>query len=367
MIKSLSLRPYLSLIVFLLGVLSFPKEGSEAVRNFMISGIAPTWQGIDRLRAIFATKVSIPPTEEINTLQEDNQILRHQLTRMQEWLTEMESIKKQMGEYLEYSGKEDPFFQRRAEYLKKNIENQLHAVPAKVIFREPSLWNSSLWINVGKRDNQKLGREIIAKNSPVVLGKNIVGVVEVVKEKTSRIRLITDPMLTPSVRVVRGKEQNRVLFEKLVSVLEILNQRDDLERAEEFSQALVAFVKSWNLEERDLYLAKGELHGSGDSLWRVYGPKLKGVGFNYDFADEEGFEHNLRTGAYVEGRQEPLIRTGDLLVTTGMDRIFPPDLHVGFVSKILPLREGGCSYGLEAKTLLDNFNTLSEVFVLPPQ
>ena len=73
---------------------------------------------------------------------------------------------------------EDPFFARRADALCQILDRHLRALPAKVIFRENGAWRGTIWINVGKRDNQALGSEIVSENSPVVVGKYVVGVVE---------------------------------------------------------------------------------------------------------------------------------------------------------------------------------------------
>lgn len=224
---------------------------------------------------------------------------------------------------------------------------------AKVIYREPSSWSSHLWINVGLRDN-------ISVNAPVVIGKNVVGVIEEVLKKKSRVRLITDAQLIPSVRVKRGGERDSLLFERITSLTDVLETRSEIYGAEELTRALHAFKTQLGIDEKDLYLAKGQLHGASAPLWRCLGQKLKGIGFNYDFADEKGSSRSLRTSSVS------LIKIGDLLVTTGMDGVFPEGLHVGVVSKIFPLHEGGISYELEANPLLQNLNSLTDVSILCP-
>lgn len=181
-------------------------------------------------------------------------------------------------------------------------------VPAKVIFRSPIAWESSLWVNVGKATNAQLGREVVAYHSPVVEGKSIIGVIDYVGEKQSRVRLITDSGLTPAVRACRGK----------------------------------------------LLLAKGEVHGCSEPLWRSQRHLLKGTGFNYDFPD-----HPLPPGT-------ELLKEGDLLVTTGLDGVFPPNLHVGKVTKIAPTKEGDYFWELEAEPTAPHLNDLNYLFVLKP-
>jgi cell shape-determining protein MreC len=98
---------------------------------------------------------------------------------------------------------------------------------------------------------------------------------------------------------------------------------------------------------------------------------LKGIGFNYDFADKEGPARDLRSGEPYGGSysKEPvqLLRLGDLLVTTGLDGIFPSGFRVGIVSSVETLKEGASSYEIEAISTAGNLNDLNAVFVLPPQ
>ncbi|HRD55746.1 MAG TPA: rod shape-determining protein MreC, partial [Parachlamydiaceae bacterium] len=159
---------------------------------------------------------------------------------------------------------------------KDNLMLLEEATPAKVIFRSAGSWFSSLWINVGHNS-----KGLIGKNSPVLAGNAVIGIIDYCGKKQSRVRLITDSALSPSVRVLRheGGEIH--------------------------------------------YLAKGELKGAAKPLFRSGGNQLFGIGFNYDFADDKGFARDLRTGEpQNEGAKQkvlPLLKVNDLLVTTGMD------------------------------------------------
>lgn len=239
--------------------------------------------------------------EKIQSLQLQNRLLKTELKRLKEIL-----------------GKD----------LEKLIGLDSEAMPAKVIYRSPGTWDSSLWINLGQDANLHEDKEIIAKNSPVVAGTSIIGIVDYVGKKQSRVKLITGADLTPSVRAIRsyGKE---------------------------------------------VYpLAKGELQGSCRPLWRREQTVLKGTGFNCDFEDKEGPARDLRTGKphspFSKSPAIPIIKQGDLLVTTGLDGIFPAGLSVGRVSRVFPLKEGDYYYELEAKPIAENLDDLYIVQVLPP-
>jgi rod shape-determining protein MreC len=211
----------------------------------------------------------------------------------------------------------DRLFQYK-ELIGNDPDSDTTPLLARVVYRCPISWNSSLWINVGEKDNEESEKKLIAKNSPVVLGTSLIGVVETVQTGRSQVRLITDPDLTPSVRALRSDESGN-----------------------------------------PLYLAKGELHGSAKIFWRSRGSTLIGEGFNYDYDDNYGPAKDLRSNPAI-------LKVGDLLVTTGMDGIFPAGLHVARVTKIQSLREGDYYYEIEAIPTAESIEELSLVHVLPP-
>ena len=182
-------------------------------------------------------------------------------------------------------------------------------MPCSVGYRSPSSWSSSLWVNIGEETNASIGAKVVAKNSPVLSGTAVVGVIDFVGKRQSRVRLVTDEHLCPSVRVARN----------------------------------------------GLYLAKGEIHGSGGPIWRSKAATLKGVGFNYAFEDE--------CGACPEGVD--LFQKGDLLVTTGFDGVFPPDLVVGTVRRIHPSKPGSFIYSMDVDPAASDLNDLKALYVIP--
>ena len=107
-------------------------------------------------------------------------------------------------------------------------------------------------------------------------------------------------------------------------------------------------------------LAKGELSGGALFLGRGSVKLLKGVGFNYDFADNHGGPIDLHS------REPAIIQSGDLLVTSGLDGIFPEGLKVAIVNSIAPLQEGAFSYDLTARPAAENIMEVRSVLVLPP-
>lgn len=78
---------------------------------------------------------------------------------------------------------------------------------------------------------------------------------------------------------------------------------------------------------------------------------------------------DLRTGMPFDPRwkKEPLVllRPGDLLITSGLDGVFPAGFRVAIVSKTHTLKEGASSYDIEAVPTASDLDALSHVVVLP--
>lgn len=285
-----SSRIYFPVFFLLLASLSLPTNFTLSMKSSLIALIAPLWGST---QTVFTSKEKEEASQKFERFELENQLLRNRIQDLEEILR----VEKEWG--------------------------AVQGVPAHVIYRPSEYWSSSLWIDVGSAINAGKKQPIIAKNSPVVLGTTVVGVIDHVEEKRSRVRLITDPALVPSVRVLRDTQ----------------------------------------------LLAKGELRGSIKTQWRQRSGALRGTGFNYDYPDEEGPARDLRSGDLAQnfgsGIKSPLIETGDLLITTGMDGVFPKGLRVARVSKIHPLKEGDYYYEIEAISCLNNLDDLHLIYVLP--
>lgn len=347
-------KPLLYLFAALLLVIILPKPASLSFRGFFMSLMSPFWYSI-------TPNQSEEGVEQLR-LQAENQLLHNELEYWQELYQQEHDLNSQLAflHELEHSS-------QKAHEIEQLLKPQLEAIPARVIFRSPNTWSSSLWINVGTKDNDQLGKTIITKNSPVVLGSSVVGVIDYVGKRQSRVRLITDSAVAPSVRAVRGQAQNRRLLETIASLKQELRERFPAnqpiqEELEAVEQDLSKVADSW-------YLAKGEVRGSSEPLWRAPRSLLQGIGFNYDFSDQFGQARDLRTGELIgaEGAPISILEEDDLLITTGMDGIFPPGLRVGRVTKVEMLQEGDYYYELQAVPTVGNLNELSLVFVIPPQ
>lgn len=381
-------RPFVFLILALFVALSLPQKTSQNIRSLTVSSLSSPWYflhwfktySIELLAALPQNIKNAPNSFEIEQLKRDNQMLRAQMIQVREWLLFEERIQEQcqllnnIRETKEENPQAKEFYKRRALELCQSLSLELQAIPAKVVFRDPSSWSSSLWLNVGEKDNRALGKKVVAKNSPVVVGSSIVGVVEYVGEKQARIRLISDSGLNPSVRAVRGSSQNQYLLKHLDALLMNLEWRPELftsgEEKEAAFSTLLALKRSLAEPLSDHYLAKGELAGVSAPLWRCRGQTLHGYGFNYDYADDEGPARDLRMGYSLDANRKtnpiPLLKVGDLLMTTGMDGVFPAGFSVATVSSVAPLREGASSYEIEAIATAGNLEELSSLFVLPP-
>ncbi len=387
--KKIGYFPYVFFVLCLFILLSLPQREVERCRSFSIACFSLPWRAFHGLREFLLNAPTLSeriqekngPIEELARLTLENQNLKEQLQGVYEWLLfdqriedQMETLKSCKEQSLVQEVNLREFFQRRGEELKKLLEIELQSLPAKVIYRTPSSWSSSLWLNVGEKDNEVLGTLIVAKNSPVLFGNALIGVVEYVDKRKCRVRLITDSGLIPSVRAIRGKSQDLEMVQLLDALQERITLREGLftpSEKEELSHLLLQ-VKEKLPFRKDQYLAKGELQGSSNPLWRSRGSCLRGIGFNYDYPDQEGPARALRMEKILSSNvdadsYESLLQGGDLLITTGWDGVFPANLQVAFITKIFPVQEGAYAYDIEAKPCAYNLEDVSTVFVLPPQ
>jgi cell shape-determining protein MreC len=388
--RKISYRPYVLLIFFLLSLMSLTQKASEKIRSVMVSSLSPCWRGLNFLKENTCMLAMRPLSQapqnnqklqlELERLNQENLLLRAQIENVREWLLYEDRLQelvdrlKTVAASLPDARDKQAFMLRRNRELSAQLDLAVESMPAKVIFRDPSSWSSSLWINVGEKENKALGKKVVAKGSPVLVGTTLVGVIEQVDERQSRVRLVTDSRLTPSVRAVRGSEQNRYLLEHLEALLFALEVRDDfVEMKREIkpvADQLLQLKQFLKLPSKESYLAKGVLSGCSSSHFRTRSQVLRGFGFNYDFADEEGPARDLRTGIPydIRGNQKAMsiLKTGDLLVTTGLDGVFPAGLRVAIVSKVQRLKEGASAYEIEASSTAGNLDELCHVFVLPP-
>ncbi len=386
--KRVNYFPYIILLVCLLFIMSIPQKTIHKIRNFAVASVAPSWSGFNSIRkCFFKTPIATIGNKDINPtddtfekLKLENALLKNQTDGFYEWLIFEQRIQEQVEKYTSLSKEEhkdiywNDFFRRRAEELKEILKIELQALPARVVFRDPNSWSSSIWINIGEKHNENLNKLIISKNSPVVLGQNLIGLVEYVGYKYSKVRLITDSSLIPSVRAVRGKTQDKAILSMIESLKNHIYDREDLFSSDKEKQSFIQNLKILNnrlrQENIDKYLAKGEISGASQPLWRSRGVILKGIGFNYDYPDEEGPARELTSGKIITKelnsiKQEVLLKKGDLLITTGLDGIFPAGLNVGIVTKVNDLKEGDYAYSIEAKPVQSNINDLDMVFVMP--
>lgn len=340
---------YILLGAGLFALINLPKEWSDRWRSNVVLAVAPIWQSVCPAMAEAA---------------QSPQIFAHssETEMKQECLAEEKRLQSQMEALSQNS------CLRRIAREKQIVAMRQVAVPARVIFRDPGSWSSSLWISVGEQDNRTLDQTIVAVNSPVMAANALIGMVEYVGETQSRVRLITDAGLVAAVRALRGGMQNQEIFSQVQNLLARVQVRDDLfanlEEKQRFTEMLSAFQSRLH-DGEEAEMAKGEISGGSAPFFRARTQILKGTGFNCEFPDEDRPSRDLRSGIN-SAPKEPLIQAGDLLITSGLDGLFPPGLHVAIATKIMPLKEGSLTYDLEAKPAAGDLLDLRVVFVLPP-
>ncbi|MGZ3634307.1 MAG: rod shape-determining protein MreC, partial [Parachlamydiaceae bacterium] len=222
--KKKSLLPYLLLFCVILVLMSRSKFAADQIRGLTAAVFSPLWQWMT-------------PTKQENSdllkLQTENQLLKNELLRSHQLLKETFYLKKELHQL--FGDINSDSYNARQHILKKRLE----AIPAHVIYRASASWNSFFWINVGASTNQTLNRQVVMKNSPVVVGNSLVGVIDYVGQRQSRVRLITDSGLYPAVRAVRGNPQGIRLVETIHVLLDNLAEYEGLFDSTEAKEQLI--------------------------------------------------------------------------------------------------------------------------------
>jgi len=243
-------------------------------------------------------------------------------------------------------------------FLMASMSSKSEKSEFSVIFQAQSPWSNTIWIQAGTKDSQ------VTKNSPVLVGDVLVGIVDFVSERASRVRLLSDPSVRRAVRVVRSDVKQRTVLQASHELLDHFDESIPCEQ--ELISPLKRILR--HLVERlepltEMRLAKGELQGADHPsslyLWR-------GIGFNYEVSDEYGPKRDLRTGQTLSHNMRiPLIQAGDILETSGLDGFFPRSLRVATVVSVFPLEEGATAYRILAKSACPEFPHFDQVTLLP--
>lgn len=352
-------RTIFSISLLFLFLLSLPQNASDQIRSHTVSCLLPFWklgQVVPTPKIGHAKAISQP--EELRSLQLENYQLKSQLDLVYEWIHSEKRLNEQIDQFrLLQKGPSTDFLKRRTKEIGDLLQAQAIAAFGRILYRDPGSWSSSCWIDVGEENNQALGQTIIAKNSPVVAGSSLIGIIEFVGKRQSRVRFITDSGLKTAVRAVRGSILDRELALSLDNLIQKIKKHPRLKNSSELSH-LLALQGQLECRFDDGYFAKGEIFGSSAPYHRSLKSKLKGIGFNCDVKDIEGPARNLQDDA--------VLQVGDFLLTSGLDGVFPPGLQVARVSKVFPLRGGAYAYDLEAEPTAGNIYDLTAVSVLPP-
>ena len=356
---------YIGLFIFLYFWSLLSKQTAEQIRLVYVASIAPSWSFFSSWGRFFCSKNHLlhpkdmqKNEQRLSQLELENTLLKNELEKLANYFVSEQNVLSQV-ELVKKCQKIDSLdpqlaakLERKLQHVVSKITSELIAMPAQVIYRDPACWGTTVWINVGEEDNQVLGYTVIAKNSPVVIGSNLVGVIDFVGKKQSKVRLITDPAISPSVCVSRGAFNDFDTEKALNLLIEKLKNEEKSETITVLQKLKEKYATYKTLS----FHAKGQLQGSGSNFCRSLHSSLKGIGFNLDFPEGDFTSLN-----------SPIIKKGDLLVTTGLDGVFPKDLTIGIVCKVNPPKSGGFVYNVEILPHVDVTKDLQYLYVLAPR
>ena len=266
----------------------------------------------------------------IDELMVENHLLKEMISQLKEDQGAEVALSQMIEKFMALQGSQS-VVRPSLKDLGARIERQMRFIRAKVVFREAASWGSYCWVDRGSQN----GEGVVKVNSPVVIGENVVGVIDFVGKTKSRIQLITDSRLPISVQATRGREQQLFISHQIEKLLSFVDG--------EFVDVLEALKVKLSQGRETQYLCKGQVYGSSYSLLRKRQQLLSGVSFE----PTQGFE------------------VGDLLTTTGMDGLFPRGFHVGVVTSIKEAQEGDITHEFEAVYSAQELDELRDVEILP--
>ncbi|MBI5273805.1 MAG: hypothetical protein HY860_01980 [Chlamydiales bacterium] len=342
--KSAIFSSYFSLGISLFLLFNLPISITDSFRNTTIYLMNQPLKLFQWIHLFPKEKVD---KEEYDSLKTENFLLKSEIKEIGDYLKEqsiLEELVVQLDNLDVNVNKKQ--WKIKEELIIKRLFYLCKSVRAKVIFREPVSWGSFIWINKGEEENKRLSQTVIAKNSPVVIGDKVVGVVEEVFLKRSKVRLITDENLHISVCSHRGSYQK----DEIVTAIESLQRFTEEE--EELKQVLNRYKNKLDTKQDHVMIARGEVSGFSQPLWSVKKSFLKGIGF-HPILNKYKHESNF-------------FQVGDLLLTSGLDGVFPEGLIIGSVKTVLPLSEGSFYYQMEVQPSILYLESVTNVMVLPP-
>ncbi|MFZ4098885.1 MAG: rod shape-determining protein MreC [Chlamydiia bacterium] len=220
-------------------------------------------------------------------------------------------------------------------------------VRVRVLAREAGAWHRFLWIDAGR---ETCSKEQLRLNSPVVQGDALVGVVDYVGRRQSLVRLITDPGCCPAIEV--GEHGPETTWKVLrVRLEELLSHRASISphARQQLLQALSACSPSDQAVPRMQGTMLGMREREGGS------PRLRGQLFHAEWVAK------ITSGVPLQWPE-----AGHLLLTSGLDGIFPSGLRVGYLLSLNEEPAGEPTRGFVAVPVVEDLDELRWLTVLPP-
>jgi rod shape-determining protein MreC len=216
----------------------------------------------------------------------------------------------------------------------------------RVLAREPGAWERFLWVDAGRETHGE--GSPLQKHSPVVCGDAVVGLIEYVGRRQSLVRLISDPQCCPAVQL--SEEGPSGLLHAVRRLDLLLGASETVEH--QLKRSLQQLLSQIPIPDHSGGSWKGILKGASSD--RRVGQILKG-----DFFAAE-WEHRQERSAKAP-------KAGHLLVTSGLDGLFPAGLRVGYLEAIQPPNGSQLMRGFTALPAVESLEDLQWLTILSPR
>lgn len=189
--------------------------------------------------------------------------------------------------------------------------SQYTFLPAKIIARSRTTWSSGFWIDKGSNAHPAMRR-----GSAVVYGEQLIGYIQNIEQDRAHVRLLSDPHCILPCDIYSQSAGSALSNCMLDAFLKFVHSHP--EKTEDEKRQLLQQLTTWRVKNsKPIVIARGEIFGYGATLWSA--------------------QHSI-SGRYffsLNRENNTSIRTGDLVVTNGIDALIPPGFIVGHIDAVV--------------------------------